>query len=499
MRRALPRIILSIFCLVALLIPQAQAHIIGNIELDPNPLNYGPTNVGATSQGTVTVRKKSGFLPVLVFGSFLTHPFHFSQNDGCAFVLLDDNNSCEIETTFSPNREGFFHSHLVVLATDRHVLNFGSLIGRGVRPVVELDPTNIDYGSQPQGVATPPTFVQVTNVGTGDLNVSQVAITQGSNVFSIDSEDCTSAPVPPQGSCMVGVIFTPDAIADFTGELSISDDADDSPQTVSLEGQGVAASPAITLNTNLLDFGYQLINTSSGAMTVTLTSSGNVILNITAITSSLPAVYPFSGTCISGLPLALNPGETCDLDVTFTPDVLGEILGSTTFTSDAVDAPALNFEGMGFSGTPDFGISADNLDFGELMVGLTSDPQTVTITNTSDAPLRFQSISLGGTDPHGFAMVDECSDGVIPPGGTCLIEVVFTPHEDGTYSATITLIDENGVTGVITLNGSATGAEISGGSRFCALGKGPVTIPWIGLGLLVVFLLGMLTFRKSKR
>src|SRR5262245_32480235 len=104
--------------------PLANATILGNIDIQPNPLVLPDTRVGETSAvATETATKFPAFtLPVFIFGSFLTNPFRFDiTDDRCAGETLFTGDTCGIDTTFSPNRPGFFHSHLVVIDTGRQI------------------------------------------------------------------------------------------------------------------------------------------------------------------------------------------------------------------------------------------------------------------------------------------------------------------------------------------------------------------------------------------
>jgi hypothetical protein len=58
----------------------------------------------------------------------------------------------------------------------------------------------------------------------------------------------------------------------------------------------------------------------------------------------------------------------------------------------------------------------------EPTLGATSAPQTVTVTNTGSAPLTINAITL----PPDFAETNSCT-GSIAVGGTCTIDVTFTP------------------------------------------------------------------------
>ncbi len=458
---------LWLFTLLFFTLPSAQATILGTVRLDPNPLFFPDTRVGDTSSpATVTVTKEASFsLPVFVFGSLLSNPFRFSiTDDRCEGRLLFNNDSCGIDSDFSPNREGFFHSHLVVIDTSRQILNFGSLIGQGVLPEVKLSDNNVQFGDQPVGSSSAPNTVTVTNIGTGNLTVSDISLS-GDPVFSLVSETCTAAPVPPLGTCDFEVDFTPTAIADFSGTVALTDDAPDSPQEVALSGTGVAApNPALSLSKQAVDFGNQQVGAASAPVDVVVISSGDAPVTLNTVTSSNPE-FALSGDCTTGLPIALNPGQFCTLTTVWTPGAAGPLSAQVTFDSTASNEPVLDLSGVGIvPGSAEVSLSATSLDFGSVVVGQSSQSQTITVTNTGDAPLNFTSILLQGADPHSFAMIDECGDEPVMPGESCVLEVTFLPAIEGPLSATIVLTDDaSDSPQAIALGGAGQGPQIGGG------------------------------------
>ena len=73
-------------------------------------------------------------------------------------------------------------------------------------------------------------------------------------------------------SCSINVTFIPTASGTRTGTLSVTDNADASPQTVSLTGTGIA--PAVSLAPTSLSFQPQLVGSTSAPQNVSLTNVG---------------------------------------------------------------------------------------------------------------------------------------------------------------------------------------------------------------------------------
>jgi hypothetical protein len=96
-------------------------------------------------------------------------------------------------------------------------------------------------------------------------------------------------------------------------------------------------------------------------------------------------------------------------------------------------APALASHGGGGTptptptptGTPAVAISPSTVAFGAQALGTTSAPQTITISDTGNAPVFFNGTPQQGLD---FTVTDdECVGMTIAAGGSCTLTVEFAP------------------------------------------------------------------------
>jgi hypothetical protein len=76
------------------------------------------------------------------------------------------------------------------------------------------------------------------------------------------------------------------------------------------------------------------------------------------------------------------------------------------------------------------------VNFGNQTEGTQSAPQTVTLTNISNAPLTFTTINYTGD----FRFTNNCPDTLVA-GESCLLFVTFTPSATGALTGTITVRD----------------------------------------------------------
>jgi hypothetical protein len=128
-------------------------------------------------------------------------------------------------------------------------------------------------------------------------------------------------------------------------------------------------------------------------------------------------------------------------DTSQTADTTQTTTGSTdttdTSTTTIAAAPAK------LSATP------DGFDFNRQRPGTRSDPRPVTVRNDGDDPLSIK-VNIEGA---GFDWTSNCT-APLARGETCSVAVTFAPQSPGLQTAKL-IIDSNGGTAVITLNGFA--------------------------------------------
>ncbi|HYA24335.1 MAG TPA: Ig-like domain repeat protein [Terriglobales bacterium] len=104
---------------------------------------------------------------------------------------------------------------------------------------------------------------------------------------------------------------------------------------------------------------------------------------------------------------------------------------------------------------PTANVSSGSLTFASQTLHTVSAQQKVTITNNGNlSPLQF-TIAFSGANPGDFQGSDNCSGIVISNGGTCTLDVTFTPGAAGARSANLTITDANaGIAQNISLSGT---------------------------------------------
>jgi len=341
-------------------------------------------------------------------------------------------------------------------------------------PKVSLSATSLTFPATDVADTSSVQTVTVTNTGNANLNFSALTSTGDFAVVVAGSANpaCqTATPLEPASKCDISVVFTPTAAGTRTGTLSIGDNAANSPQVVSLTGTGIAVGPNITITPSAtVNFGNQLINTTSGSITTTVTNTGNQAITLTSVTlSPLPndsgtnpsgfTIVPNNLECFAGTNLAANGGN-CILPVTFDPPAAGPATSTITI-NDSLGNQVITLNGTGTA--PTIILNPASLSF-STAPDTTSAAQTVTVTNSGAAPLHIANVTLGGTAVADFAFVNgttPCAKGVtVQPQAACTIGVDFTAPSQATFNATVT-ITSDASNGAQTVPLTGTGVVIS--------------------------------------
>jgi hypothetical protein len=263
------------------------------------------------------------------------------------------------------------------------------------------------------------------------------------------------------------------AAGDFNGDgmLDLAT-ADQGANAVSILLQAAA----VQLSTTSLNFGDQLVNTTSGVMQVTLTNTGTATLNFTSFNVQISTGdttpspdFQSNNTCGN----SLGTGLSCTINAFFTPSLPGLRTGVIKIIDDASDSPQfITLSGTGLSAgvvTP----SVPNLNFGSHAVG-TMTTQTITLTNTGSGTLNILGLTFTGN----FALDDTTtcpSFGSLAASASCDIGITFSPYVLGANNGQLAITyDAVGSPNVVSLSGTGTAVAFARGEVFVAVADGKV-------------------------
>jgi len=202
----------------------------------------------------------------------------------------------------------------------------------------------------------------------------------------------------------------------------------------------IVSAPKILVSKTEIDFGSIRQNTTT-KRTLAIGNTGNADLTITDLvitgTDSSEFSILIGKDYCSGK--TLSSGDSCTVDVTFSPTSAGAKSAALTIYSDDPDNPAFAVElsGIAIAALPEISYEPTSLDFGSVYANYESDPKVITISNTGNADLIIGSIS---TDvPDFLIQKDNCSGKAIAAGSSCTVEMVFMPSSTGDKSAKLTI------------------------------------------------------------
>lgn len=235
---------------------------------------------------------------------------------------------------------------------------------------------------------------------------------QGLGLTAVYGDACSTAPP---------ALYATTAMSDFFGQ----------------------ASPfSLSANPNSLSIAQGNI----GASTITVTDSQGFDGEVTLSASGLP----------SGVTAQFVPNPTTTTSALTLTVASGAALGTSTITINGVSGSSTSQTTISLTVTasgPIVTLSPTSLTFAKTVVGVTSKPKPVTLTNTGPSTLDITSIATTGD----FAVQSTTCGPTLAVNAKCKVEVTFTPTQAGTRTGTLAFTDNaSGSPQTVALSGTAT-------------------------------------------
>lgn len=320
-------------------------------------------------------------------------------------------------------------------------------------PEIVVSSNSLNFGNVELGDVVTRT-VTISNTGTAPLLMTSISL-GGTNVLEFNALSGTcgllSVSLAAGNSCTIRLTFHPSLLGSLTSTLSIlSNDLDELITSIPLSGTGIPIpTPEIVISSNSLDFGDVELGDVL-TRTITISNTGDAALLMTSISLGGADVAEFSalnGTC--GLvSVSLAAGNSCTIGLTFHPSILGVLTTTLSIVSNDLDE-LLNLIDLSGTGipipAPEIEVSSTNLNFGTVDVGSMT-TQTITISNTGNAPLLISSIIISGTNALEFTITGgTCGLAVttVAPGESCNVQLLFHPLTAGTKEAELVILNND--------------------------------------------------------
>ena len=310
------------------------------VTYTPKLIPFPNQPINSTSTASAVTLTNNQATAISITGIATSAPFAQTNNCGTS---LGAGASCTVNVTFAPTAVKYYSSSLTITdntATSPHVV---SVTGNGYLPV-KFSPLVISFPQQATGTTSSGYSVTLTNAQPGPLNISSI---QTAAPFT-QTNNCGTS-LPGGQSCTVVVKFGPTNVQYYSGNLTITDDATNSPQVIGLGGNGVV--PVATLpKVGGLYFNHQIVDTPSTPQPVTLTNNLSTALVFSGMTSS--AVFPFTSNCGDGHGGGtLAAGGSCTIQVSFNPQAVTSYTANLTISENAPGSPlVIPLQGAGIQG-----------------------------------------------------------------------------------------------------------------------------------------------------
>jgi hypothetical protein len=397
------------------------------------PVTFAPQTISTTSPAQIVTLTNDGTANLILNAPASTGPFAYTTTCPIGTPPVPPGGTCTFTITFTPTVLGaaagsiIFTSNAPSSPTTIALSGTGSAVAVPGVALVPNPPTPLAFA--PQTVATTSTVqaILLTNTGAANLLISAINVSSGAGDFArvlppSGPPDCLAS-LAPGAQCAIGITFTPAAVGASIGNVQIVTNATPRNYDVPLAGTGAAAAIGLLSVSDAINFGDQIIGTSSNSQNVFISNVGNGFVFVNGVGVAGPDAADFQSSGICG---GLVPGATCAVSVSFNPATIGPKTARLAIGSNAQNAATVNAIGLSGNGVPVLralaSLSATGVGFGNTIFGGAAAPQTVTLTNQGSLPLLIQSASTSAE----YVQTNNCPAN-LGAQASCTISLRFVP------------------------------------------------------------------------
>jgi hypothetical protein len=312
---------------------------------------------------------------------------------------------------------------------------------KAVPAPITVTPATLDFGSLSVGLTSGVKTAIYTNGSTQPATIVSVE-KQGPDAgdFTIVDQSCENQTVPPGGTCLVSLTFTPSHQGAHTASLVITDNQSGGPRVVTLTGIGLPPAPFVCPSVAALSFPLTQVGSTSAVQSVTITNCGSAALFITNDVLTTGEFIFDGDTCSNS---TVNAGDVCTIGIRFVPSGAGARAASLKINDSADGSPhTVTLTGTAAIPVPGLCFNPTAVNFGNLPVGQNSATHSVILSNCGTAKLDIFTVSLTGTGAVQYSIVgDTCSSNSLLPGATCTVGLVFHPTTIGSANTALSVND----------------------------------------------------------
>ncbi|WP_455219927.1 choice-of-anchor D domain-containing protein, partial [Kaarinaea lacus] len=290
--------------------------------------------------------------------------------------------------------------------------------------------------------------------------------------------DSGETDLAPSTTRTFDVEFAPSAAGSrVAGIRVVSDDADQTPLDISLEGVGlnpqVGVVPMTTLN-----LGTVAVDAGSSvpvAAVITNTGESNLTISSVSIAGTNAAEFTIAADTADTV---LTPNMSRTVNIAFDPAATGQRTANLQIATDDFDNPTVSIALTGEGVTsnvviPNIQVTPNTVDYPDAkdINNKTAILKTVAITNTGNGDLAITNIELTGPNRDAFVITTDSGESVLAPMESRTIVLNFSPDVTGNLSATLAITSndpdsptiEVPITGEAVQQDGGTGGDNNGG------------------------------------
>ncbi len=357
-------------------------------------------------------------------------------------VANNDQSGFAVNTAGDVNGDGI--DDLIVGApyTDSNGNQSGSsyvVFGKIGAPLVSFDLNLVDFGDTILGTSSDIRTVTLNNSGNGPAVIID-NITLDDPAFAITGGQCGTLPIiiGLNETCTLDLQFTPQAVGTNTSPVIINSNSASSPNSFTLSGNGILT-PIVSLQPDPLVFSETPLGNST-TETLTVENTGASTLEINGLFFQGANNLDFNITSINCMELQLEPNQTCDIEMSFTPTAVGTREAMLRLESNALNSPDfLELRGSAPTPPPIVSLQPDRLVYIDTPLG-SAITATITVQNFGPSTLEPTAVTIQATGTTNFFItMNNCQGAQLKTNQFCDIQVSFAPSAVGSHGALLQL------------------------------------------------------------
>ncbi len=417
------------------------------VSFSTDALDFGQVTVDQRKNLVVTLTNGTQFPQPISIGPMMQSSWTFGvvdnlgqdvAVDGTFTAELAGNASLDIPVFYRPSEEGQ-HMNTMVIQFCPTCSQPISLTGEGIKPLFELVPALLDFGTIDEGIMVQDTF-RIRNIGNVPLTVFSVGLEAGTTMeYSVSPQAGLPTVIDPNQEVSVDVSYTGMSPGTDGGRIEVITNAWDDPTTMLSETVGyvsvtaIARGPEIDPFPPVVNFGTVAIE-SNAARPLALINTGNAPLTITDIVFA-SGTQEITLMGLPNLPVTVQPGVSLDMVLNYQPVDAGQDMATVTVTSDDRDEAILVIPVNGVGGVPttcSINVAPSQLTFGLVERGRIA-ILPVEIRNNGAQPCTVSNIQMMG-DAEFIITAGNNGSVTVSPGSNHVVEISYAPTAYGNYN-----------------------------------------------------------------